>query len=185
MQAERSNTLLRCARWVAITLFLGIGALLLYSWFFRYFTDSARFLMPTIMLLLALTSAVTRYKTRSIHRTNNVRGTLCFGAGLCVLLISWLGHWVTININTTLIRGEDGEVVNLTNYDIAFYADRYIALLALILLISALLLFLISTNRSKETPVSSLIPLSITVILLNLWLLAHIDDSTDLNNQWC
>src|SRR5688572_863865 len=100
------------------------------------------------------------YKTQRQVRTDNGYGKLSFGVGLGMLGISWLGHWSTIIVSTTILRGESGEVVTLTNYDLAFYADRYSAFLALILLLSALLSFLLSSKRSRQPPVPSLPPLA-------------------------
>jgi hypothetical protein len=178
MQIQRSYASMLRAGWVSFTLFLGVGALWLYDWYFRYFTESARFLLPNILLLLAIISVVVHYKTRHPEQLQPVYGTISLWGGFGLLGISWLGHWSAIIVTTTILRGESGEVVNLTNYDLAFYADRYSAFLALLLFMSALLAFLLSTKDVQPAPLPWLLPLALTVIMLNLWLLAHIDDAT-------
>jgi len=178
MQTQRSYASMLRAGWVAFALFLGIGALWLYDWYFRYFTQSARFLLPNMLLLLASISVIVHYKPRHREQLQPVYGTLSFWGGFGLLGISWLGHWSTIIVTTTTLRGESGEVVKLTNYDLAFYADRYSAFLALLLFMSALLACLLSAKYTQPAPLAWLLPLALTVIMLNLWLLAHSDDTT-------
>src|SRR5689334_1449249 len=102
---------LRRAGWVAITLLLGSLVLLLYDWYFRYFTESAQLLTPTSVLVFACISGILYIKTRYQEQFQNAYGTLLFGIGLGIFGVSWLGHWSTMIVSTTVLRGEAGEVV--------------------------------------------------------------------------
>src|SRR4051794_29900361 len=104
MQIQRSYASMLRVVWLAFALFLGIGALWLYDWYFRYFTERARFLMPNVLLLLAIISVVVHDKTRRREQSQAVYGTISLWGGFGLLGISWLCHWSAIIVTTTTLR---------------------------------------------------------------------------------